>query len=142
MLVDREVIEARLKYLEDTIRKLYAISAVELEEFLSRDDLQDRAERNLQVAIQCCIDIGNHTIAATGLRAPNDYGDIFRILDENQIIGHDLAETFVKMAGFRNILVHVYISIDLRRVHQGINMLSDFEEFAKAIVAWLQKAQN
>ena len=142
MLVDREVIEARLKYLEDTVRKLSAIGAVELEEFLSRDDLQDRAERNLQVAIQCCIDIGNHAIAATGLRAPNDYGDIFRILAEDQIIGHDLAETFIRMAGFRNILVHVYVNIDLKRVYQGIEMLSDFEEFAKAIAVWLQEAQN
>lgn len=111
---------------------------VKLKEFLSREDLQDRVERNLQVAIQSCIDIGNHIIAVAGLRAPNDYGDIFRILAENGIMEHNLAETFVKMAGFRNVLVHMYARVDLKRVYQALKQLSDFEAFAKSIAAWLQ----
>lgn len=50
----------------------------------------------------------------------------------------NLAETFVKMAGFRNVLVHMYARIDLKRVYQGLKQLSDFEAFAKSIAAWLQ----
>jgi len=37
---EREIVESKLKYLEDTLRKLQALSTVGLEEFLSREDLR------------------------------------------------------------------------------------------------------
>ena len=46
----------------------------------------------------------------------------------------------VKMAGFRNIVVHDYAKIDDAAVYGALKKrLGDFEEFARSIVAYLER---
>jgi len=42
------------------------------------------------------------------------------------------------LAGFRNVLVHEYAEIDLRRVHAGLERLGDFDAFVADVEQWLQ----
>ena len=74
--------------------------------FLVTENL-DSAKYNFVMAIECCIDIGNHIIASEGLRVPADYRDVARVLAGSDIISHDLSGKFKLMIAFRNRLVHI-----------------------------------
>ncbi|UMZ74974.1 type VII toxin-antitoxin system HepT family RNase toxin [Natranaerofaba carboxydovora] len=132
-MVDKELVENRLHRLEHILRKLNKISKTEKNEFTNNEGLQDQAERNLQLAAQICIDIGNHIISDEGFRSPAGYGEIFQVLKEEGIIDEDLAETMRKIAGFRNILVHDYLKVDINIVYSTLQRLEDFKTFAKEI---------
>ncbi len=57
-MADKDVLEKRLLRLEHVLRKLKVLSEVPPEKYLKDESIQDRAERNLQIAARVCIDIG------------------------------------------------------------------------------------
>lgn len=133
-MVNRSLVEKKLAKLEHVIKKLKEISSVSWEEFNKDESLRDRAERNLQIAAQVCIDIGSHIIADRGYRSPDSYGDVFKVLYEQDILSLQLAETMQQIAGFRNVLVHEYLDIDNKIVYECLGQLGDFKSFATYIV--------
>ncbi|KNZ68922.1 hypothetical protein Tfer_2410 [Thermincola ferriacetica] len=132
-MVDKEKVEQRLIKLEQAVRKLKEIAMCSWDEYSNNEALRDRAERNLQVAAQACIDIANHIIADRGYRTPQGYADSFAVLSEEGLIPVELATKMKMVAGFRNILVHDYLEIDNRIVYKSLKDLNDFIEFAKHI---------
>ena len=101
------------------------------------------AERYLQLAIEAALDIGNHLISRFDLRKPERYHDIFIILGENGILPASFAKNIAKMAGFRNILVHAYLDLDLDIVYNILQMIvEDLEHFAKYIVEFIEKKKT
>jgi uncharacterized protein YutE (UPF0331/DUF86 family) len=103
--------------------------------FLADPDICGNAERQLQVAIQAAIDIGNHLLADLDLGTAKDYKDIFRILSEHRIIPNRLASRLSSMTGLRNVLVHDYLEVDLGIVFAILKSdLPDFEKFIAAVM--------
>jgi uncharacterized protein YutE (UPF0331/DUF86 family) len=116
-------------------RGLLPFQQLPLEEYLADENLQMIVERRLQLSIQVCIDIANHVIAHLGLRVPDSQENVFSILATGGIITRDLAQRMVGMVGFRNILVHDYLDIDSRLVHNHLSQhLSDFEQFGQQLI--------
>jgi len=112
----------RLKRLSDKINTFntYAQSA----------DLKDLAERNLQIAIEACFDIGKIIISQKMLRDPKDNKDIFVTLAEAGIISLQSLEFLTPMAGTRNILVHGYDKVEDSLVYGILKRhLNDFDVF-------------
>lgn len=68
------------------------------------------------VAIEAAIDAAQHVIASEGLRAPSDFADAFRVLDEAGYLADGSAGRLQDMARFRNLLVHGYARVDDERV--------------------------
>lgn len=136
-MVDRQVIETRLLRLEQSLRQLGELARFSWEEYRTDQGLQDRAERNMQIAAQTCIDIGSHIIAGRGFRPPYGYGDIFAVLLEEGLLPDKLACTMQQIAGFRNILVHDYLEIDPQLVYHSLEKIEDFKEFARHVLTWL-----
>ena len=67
-------------------------------------------------------------------------GQTFDFLAQQGVLGSELASGLKKSVGFRNIAVHNYDSINWLIVHSIVkNHLSEFSEFAKAVVKWLEK---
>lgn len=137
MVVDKQKIERRLFKLEQSLRKLKELSKVSWDEYVKDEGIQDRAERNLQIAAQICIDIGSHVIADREYRPPYGYADIFAVLMEEGLLPEALANTMKQIAGFRNILVHDYLEVDPKIVYDSLKKIGDFKEFAKHVLAWL-----
>jgi uncharacterized protein YutE (UPF0331/DUF86 family) len=103
--------------------------------FLRDTDLSSSAERQLQVAIQAAIDIGNHVIADKDLGPAKDYKDIFRVLAKHQIVSKPLSARLSLMTGLRNVLVHDYLDVDRRLVYRILKKdLIDFEKFIAAVL--------
>ena len=98
-------------------------------------------ERTLHLACECCLDIAAHLISRSGFREPKDNKDMFVILYENSVITGSTQKAMVKMAMFRNIVVHDYARIDPEIV-VGIlkKNIRDFKYFAKEILRFIDPA--
>lgn len=139
-MIDKERVTELLRLLSEDIKDLQEKSKLSKEVYLSSRDIQAVVERRAQTAIESCINIGNHLIARLGWRAPQDYADVFRILQEAQILPVELAEAMMEMARFRNLLVHLYWQIDHERVYQSLpGRLANLESFAQHIARWLRE---
>ena len=139
-MIDKEVINKKLQELERYIRELEGLKIFSLEEMKISLQKSWSIEHGLQLAIQLVIDIGNHILAAVGENRIEEYVDIIDRLGERKIIPFDFAKNIRDMAGFRNILVHEYIEVDLKQVYQVLqNRLADFGEFIKYIRDYLKK---
>ena len=59
-MVDRDVLDRRLAKLEALLRDLRELARVERERFLADRGLQAQAERWLQLAAECTLDLAHH----------------------------------------------------------------------------------
>jgi len=132
-------ITRRLEKLRECLGKLEPLRKKRREEFAQQPYLRDIVERNLEVAIQCLIDMGNRIISIEDAEKPRDYYDIFLILGNLQVLPPDFAKQIAPLAGFRNILVHDYVSIDWDLVHEHLQNLEDFYDFETHIKKWLKR---
>jgi uncharacterized protein YutE (UPF0331/DUF86 family) len=113
------------------LSKLAAFREVSVEEFVAQPALHDLAERYLHLAVEACLDLGNHWIAQKALRTPDANRDTFTVLEESGELSPELADRLRGWAGFRNILVHEYVAIDHRIAYTAIaSELGELEQFA------------
>ena len=104
--------------------------------------LRDIVERNLEIAAQCCIDISHRIISLEKAQKPRDYYEAIIRMGELAVLPTDFARELAPIAGFRNILIHEYLSVDWDEVYKHLQDLDDLVRFAELIRDWLrQKAQ-
>ena len=137
-MISKDVVNAMIDIIDENIRLIEEIQSQGYESFSgSFRDIQ-AAKHSLQEAIEACLDIGSHIIAEQGFRRPEDYREIFRVLEENRIIDHVLSIKLQEMAQFRNLLVHRYGEIDIKRVYIIMSdELKDIQKFAKSILKYI-----
>ncbi len=82
--------------------------------------------------------MGNHVIADLELGFVNRSGDIPEILAEHGWIDEALKEKWIRMIGFRNILVHEYLEVDRQIVYEVLqNRLDDLKQVRDVFVQFL-----
>jgi uncharacterized protein YutE (UPF0331/DUF86 family) len=127
-LVRPEIIRKRLNKLEEYLAILHRLQKYSFDEFSHDPEHYGSAERFLHLAIETTIDLGNHVVAELGLGIVNWYSDIPAILAEKGYLSTDLKEKWIRMIGFRNVLVHEYTEIDRRIVYEALqHRLGDIE---------------
>ena len=133
-----EVINAMVDLIEENIRLIEEIRSQGYESFSnSFRDIQ-AAKHSLQEAIEACLDIGSHIISEKGFRRPEDYKDIYKVLEEEGVINPELSSKLQEMAQFRNLLVHRYGKIDTKRVFTIMSGdLEDIREFVREILKYI-----
>ena len=140
MVLRPEAVKARLLRLEEVVSRLHDLASGGPDAV--RVGFRDAwaAERGLQVAAEIVFDIGNHILTAHFGSSATDYEDIIARLENHGVIGRGLRERLRGLGGFRNILVHGYLSVDPDRVVEALGKApSQFSEFAAAIRDWLDR---
>jgi len=121
------------------VNALRELRPLTYDEFAREHVLVTSAERDFQIAIQAALDIGSIILADQQVMVPDRYSDIFPALAEIGVLPADLAQKLVGMAMFRNVLVHLYLEVDLKRVYRYLQEnLGDFETYARYVGEWLQ----
>jgi len=131
-----KTIERKMKALGERLERLEQLCKEfsSFNEYQASLDAKDIAERNLQVAIEACLDIGKIIISAKKLNEPKDNKGIFVVLAEGGIISHKSLDFLLPMAGARNILVHGYDKVDDGLIYGVIKShLDDFANFLREI---------
>jgi uncharacterized protein YutE (UPF0331/DUF86 family) len=94
-------------------------------------------ERGLQLCAQNALDVATHLVASAG-HDVTDYGAAIDWLADMGVLPGEFASRFRAVAGFRNVIVHAYLDIDVASVHGLLNeRLDDFVEFARHIDAYV-----
>ncbi len=97
---------------------------------------QDSVILNIERACQTAIDMGNRIVKLKNLGLPQSNRDTFIKLEKNRIISPELSSKMQAMAGFRNLAVHDYGSINLDIVVSIVeNNLDDLKRFAETVIA-------
>lgn len=141
-MVDRTLIFRKLSLLEQHLQEVQEYAGIRINDYSENWKTQRIIERTLQMMIEICLDIASHIISDGKLRVPDSYADMFVVLHENNLVEKPLLDALVKMAKFRNIIVHHYDRVDPAIV-VGIlqNNLDDFNRYKDAVVSFL-KGQN
>ena len=134
---DPAVVRRHLAALREALANLRRHSQRTAGELRSNADLRWAVERGLQLCVQNALDIATHIAAASGLDAP-DYATAVDRLAELSVLPAEFAARLRPLAGFRNVLVHGYLRVDLAIVERVLREnLADLEAFAGHIESFL-----
>ena len=137
-MVRVEVIRKRLRKLDEYLAILAGLRGYTFEEFVADPEHYGSTERFLQLAIEALTDLGNHVIADLQLGTVDWYSDIPRLLNEAGYIDLETRENWIRMIGFRNVLVHDYLEVDRKLVYEVMQeRLGDFEVLRRVFAALL-----
>ena len=128
--------EKKIKAVQDRVKRLEQLSATlsSFGKYQASPDAKDIAERNIQVAIESCLDIAKIVISSKELPEPKDNKGVFSVLAEAGILSDKSLKFLVPMAGTRNVLVHVYDKVEDSIIYGVIKQhLKDFAVFLKEI---------
>ena len=113
--------EAQLDLLERLLARIdvYAVSITRSE--LEADlDTWLKVTRALELAAQCCIDLAMEIVARRGLGLPETNRDAFMRLAQAGLLTAEQATALGGWAGMRNVLAHLYGTIDLDRLDAAL----------------------
>jgi len=116
--LNKEVIQTRIAYIEDSLRSLERFKGIPLKQFHSNSDNFRIAFYDLHRALEAVMDIGSHILSRVPGARPSSYKDIPRLLEKYKIIPIDFAlNQLTKMAGYRNRMVHFYGEITEEEIY-------------------------
>jgi len=136
------MLEQKFQELHRYLKELEVTRKITWDEFNASLATQWQISHGLQLSIQILIDAGNHILAALGENQVEDYVDIIDKLGEKNIIPSEFARSIRGMAGLRNLLVHEYARVDLKKVYSVLqNRLGDFHLFVEYINQYIKNAK-
>ena len=102
-------------------------------ESLERDlSLHNDVLFSLLTVCQLVIDIAGELSAQRGDRF-EDYTEAVKNLVRNPLFPEALVRRLERLPGFRNVVVHGYVSLDMQRVVEALDDLTPIEEFAEIV---------
>lgn len=95
-------------------------------------------ERLFQLIVDTAVDINTHLIIESRFEVPNDYQSTFITLAEHKILPMDFALKIAPSVGLRNLVVHKYGRVDVKKMVDDIkNEISQYKEYLQYIIAFL-----
>jgi len=140
MPVDKLLVKQRLALISQYLAELEELSKLPKKEFLNKRTAAS-AESFLRRSLEAIFDIGRHILAKNGgINIALEYKGIARGLGEKGIVTTDLKRQLIKMAGYRNRLVHLYHQISDEELYEIIRAnLTDIKNFKEQILAYVSQ---
>lgn len=141
--INKDTILTKLGEIQEDMVKLKTIGNLTLEEFKTGENFAI-AEHYLRRGLEALFETGAHILSRLPGKRPSGYKDIARLLGELKIVPSDFAEeTLVRMAGYRNRLIHFYSEVTMDEMYDIIkNRLNDFNIFSEHIKTLLSSPQK
>ena len=134
-MVDKDVMFAKIGSVRKYLKRIENVSNITLQAFLDDINVQDITLFNIQLAVQSCIDIAAHIVSEEDMGIPGSANEMFYFLEESKYINNLLTEKMVRAVGFRNLIVHEYGKLDLKKAYDiSQNDINDLDDFLKAVI--------
>jgi uncharacterized protein YutE (UPF0331/DUF86 family) len=135
-LTDPDLVAEKLAIIETCVQELRTLAHPAE---IVRDVREARfVLHTLQIAIQAALDVASHIVSDERLGEPETNRELFDRLARGGWLSADLAASLGPMAGFRNLIVHGYGSVNLEVVKDIVeHRLADLLAFVTAIRARL-----
>ncbi len=122
------------------LQKLRGFSHLSLKEFLSDERNPAAVESFLRRCLEAIFDIGRHILAKTYSFKSLEYKEVAIELGNKGIVSKKYSQTLLKMAGYRNRMVHFYKEITDEELYNLIKKdLDDIERFLVEIQHFIEK---
>lgn len=133
-MIDKILVKNKLADIEGYFKELDPLLAKNASDILA-DNLKIRTvERLFQLIVDTSIDINTHLISESDLQVPDDYQSTFVTLGQNKILPMDLALRIAPSVGLRNLVVHKYGRVDVKKMIEDIKTeIGDYLEYMKAV---------
>lgn len=141
---ERERMSANPEFLQDALSELRTVAS-ELRKYQGRSvqeleadlGLRWAVERGLLAGLTLVFQVADHILSQHFGQHSDTYEELLRGLRSRGVISESLYMHFRGSGGFRNILVHEYVRIDLRRVVEMLKLAPDaLDAFVREIQAW------
>ena len=131
-MTDRDLVLKKLAQIETYVAELRRLAKPA---DLGRDVREERfVEHTLQLAIQAALDVASHVVSEERLGEPATNRELFDRLARRGYLSETLTPALRNMAGFRNILVHGYDTVDLAILRDVVeHRLDDLLAFVAAM---------
>lgn len=141
--LNEEVMVSRLNEIRRCLTKLSSFQSYSIEQFKQGEHFAV-AEHYLRRALESIFDAGNHILSRLPGKRAATYKDIAWLLGEAEIFPKDFVQKkLVKMAGYRNRLIHFYLEITSEELLSIIkNELEDIEGCARHLAQVLHTPER
>lgn len=141
-MLNKELIRRKINNIENYIKEIEPLLALEATEIVS-DVLKLRTvERNFQLIVDTMLDINTHIISAENMKAPETLQETFLILGKGGVLPDNFVKKIAPVVGLRNIVVHEYEKIDNEKMMRDVKEGAfQFGEYIVCIDNFLQKTK-
>ena len=132
------VVADRAAWIRRMLAGIRSLPAQSAQDFAASPQTVAAAESYLRRALEALLDLGRHILAKGFARGVAEYKAIAAALAEEGVLRPDEAELLVRLAGYRNRMVHFYhaVSDEELRLICG-DGLGDVEVVLDALRRWL-----
>jgi len=136
-------IQENLNLIGEFLEKLRKLRRLSKDEFLSDERNPAATESFLRRCIEAIFDVGRHILSKSFAFKSLEYKEVAKELGDKRIVTKKYSETLIKIAGYRNRMVHFYKEIKDRELYDILqNDLGDVEKFLKEMEIFLGKYKN
>lgn len=133
----KQSLQVKFDALASYLTDLREIQPTKFEAYEQDKMLRRYTERMLHMTIDMCIQIGIEILTDAGLRAPENYHDVFIVLGDHHIVSGQLVNSMTMLVELRNLLVYEYDALDHMMVYGVLKRrLDDLAEFLRAARAY------
>ena len=133
-----DVFERHVRRFDEVLGFLERLADTPWERFRDDPEKYGSAERFLQVAVEVLNDLGAHLVARSGGEPAVTYRDVPTRLLEAGLLDEAQANVWRRVIGFRNVVVHEYLDVDRKLVHDVLqHRLGDLRDLMRALLRGL-----
>ena len=139
MVLKQEIISERLKEMDTVLEELSLYRDKSPEDLKASLSMRWTVERGLIALANLVFDAADHILSGRFGVYSDTYEDTLQQLRDKGVVSRDLFQRIKGLGGFRNILVHDYLKVDLTELQR--NLLKAFEvfpAFSSEIQQWLK----
>jgi uncharacterized protein YutE (UPF0331/DUF86 family) len=134
-----QIVLEKAAYIRTVLGELRALPLSDLGEFLADSRTPAAAESYLRRALEGLLDLCRHVLTKGFAEGALEYKQMASRLAANAVISEDAEARLVRMAGYRNRMVHFYDEISAEELYRICTTDSgDVERVLEEILAWLR----
>lgn len=136
--VSASVVAERIAWIDAMLAGIRRLPLDSIEAFNADPRNAAAAESYVRRALEALLDLGRHVLAKGFGQPAAEYRDIPRYLAEHSVIDEAGALGWLKMAGYRNRMVHFYAEVSRAELYDiCATKLGDIESAVLAVRAWI-----
>ena len=139
MVLKQEIVLERLKQIDTSLEELSLYQHKSPEDIGASLSLRWTVERGLIALANLVFDVADHVLSGHFGIYSDTYEETLVQLRDKDIISEDLYQRIKGLGGFRNILVHDYLKVDLAEIQRNlVKAFEVFPAFSSEIQHWLK----
>lgn len=136
--ISRSVVADRVELVRRLLHEAGTLPLNSLDDFTRDPRMVAAGESYLRRALEALLDVARHVLAKGFARAPSEYAAVARQLGDVGVVSREQSERLVRMAGYRNRLVHGYGAVTVQELYDLLSgRLGDVEDLLAAVTAWM-----